>query len=181
MHRRHPLPRLWLMTDERQGKGLWSALDRLPRGAGIVFRHYSLPASERYALFRKVRAVAERRRLTLLLAAPPHVAAAWGADGSHGAGRRSISRKVRSAAAHNLPELRAAERNGADLVFLSPVFMTRSHLGARPLKPLRFALLARQSRIPVIALGGMDAGKARRLAASKIHGWAAIDAWSSGD
>src|SRR5439155_26981070 len=42
MHARHPLPRLWLMTDERQGDGLWAALERMPRGAGVVFRHYSL-------------------------------------------------------------------------------------------------------------------------------------------
>ena len=28
MPRRQPLPRLWLMTDERQSEGLWEALDR---------------------------------------------------------------------------------------------------------------------------------------------------------
>ena len=35
MKRRQPLPRVWLMTDERQGDGLWGALERLPRGAGM--------------------------------------------------------------------------------------------------------------------------------------------------
>ena len=30
MRRRQPLPRLWMMTDERQGDALWEALDRLP-------------------------------------------------------------------------------------------------------------------------------------------------------
>ena len=50
----HPkrLPRLWMMTDERQGDALWSALERLPRGAGVVFRHYSLPAAARRAAVR---------------------------------------------------------------------------------------------------------------------------------
>jgi thiamine-phosphate pyrophosphorylase len=169
-----------MMTDERQGDALWSALERLPRGAGVVFRHYSLPAAARRALFRKVRALARRRRLRLLLAGPPHLAGAWGADGSHGRTpcRRGIG--LASAPAHDLREIRSAERGGADLLFLSPAFATRSHPHATPLGPLRFARLARQTRLPVVALGGMSAARARRLRASGLHGWAAIDAWTNG-
>ena len=55
MPRRQPLPRLWLMTDERQGEGLWAALERLPKGAGVVFRHYGLRPSERRKLFERIR------------------------------------------------------------------------------------------------------------------------------
>lgn len=167
MGRRQPLPRLWLMTDERQGEGLWKALERLPRGGGIVFRHYGLDAAARRALFGRVREVAKRRRL-LLLAGP-----GLRADGLHG-GR---SGRPTSASAHNLPELKAAERSGARLVFLSPAFATRSHPHRRPLGPVRFGLIARQARLPVIALGGVDARRARRL--PHIYGWAGIDAWTA--
>ncbi len=169
MRRRHPLPRLWLMTDERQGDGLWSALERLPEQSGIVFRHYSLGQSERRQLFERVKAVSRERRLTLLAAGAPLP----GADGVHG--RRGAG--LVSASVHNLRELRAAERAGVDLVFLSPVFATRSHPGGRPLGPGRFALIAHQAKVPVIALGGMDAEKARSLGGA--YGWAAIDAWTS--
>jgi thiamine-phosphate pyrophosphorylase len=182
MNRRQPhpqrMPRVWMMTDERQGDALWPALERLPRGAGLVFRHYSLPSAARRALFRKVRAVARRRGLRLLLAGPPHLAAAWGADGSHG--RRDARRGIglASAPVHDLREIRSAERAGARLLFLSPAFETRSHPHAAPLGPLRFARLARQTSLPVIALGGMTAARARRLGASGLYGWAAIDAWT---
>ena len=168
MNRRQPLPRLWLMTDERQGERLWRALERLPKGSGVVFRHYCLAPPERRRLFERVRQIARRKRLLLLAAGAPLA----GADGVHG--RRG--RGLRSASAHTARELRAAERAGAHLVFVSPVFATRSHPEARPLGPLRFMLLARQARMPVIALGGMDAKKARRLRGA--YGWAAIDAWS---
>ena len=154
MLRRQPLPRLWLMTDERQGEGLWTALERLPRGSGVVFRHNGLSSAERRKLFDRVRRVARRRRLLLLM-------------GSRGNGL--------TASAHNLRELKSAERSGAALVFLSPAFPTRSHPGARALGPVRFGLIAAQARIPVIALGGVDARKARRL--PHIYGWAGIDAW----
>ena len=167
MQRRQPLPRLWLMTDERQGDALWEALERLPTRSGIVFRHYSLEASERRQLFERVKAIARGRRLILLVAGLP----LSGGDGVHG--RRGAG--LMSASVHNLRELRAAERAGADLVFLSPVFPTRSHPGARPLGPRRFALIAHQAKVPVIALGGMDAEKARTLGGA--YGWAGIDAW----
>jgi thiamine-phosphate pyrophosphorylase len=165
---RHPLPRLWLITDERQGDALWQALERLPRGGGIVFRHYSLPREERRRLFERVRGVARSRGLTLLVAGAPLP----GADGVHGRPGRGI----RSRSAHNLRELKAAERAGADLVFLSPVFPTQSHPGRAALGPRRFALIAHQARVKVIALGGMDEERARLLGGA--YGWAGIDAWS---
>ena len=165
MHPRQPLPRLWLMTDERQSEGLWAALERLPKGSGVVFRHYGLLPAERRKLFERVRRVAKRRRLLLL------AGGSLRGDGVHG-GRGS---GLRSASAHSLRELKTAERSGAKLVFLSPAFPTRSHPGARALGPVRFGLIAGQARVPVIALGGVDQRKARRL--PHIHGWAGIDAW----
>jgi thiamine-phosphate pyrophosphorylase len=158
-----------MMTDERQGEGLWTALERLTRGAGIVFRHYSLPQRERRAMFEAVRRIAWKRSLILIAAGPPLA----GADGVHG--RRGAG--LNTASAHNLRELKAAERAGADLVFLSPVFATRSHPEAKPLGPHRFALIAHQAKVPVIALGGMDAERARTLGGA--YGWAGIDAWEA--
>jgi thiamine-phosphate pyrophosphorylase len=154
------------MTDERLGDGLWAALERLPRGAGVVFRHYGLPARERRSLFEGVRRACRARGLRLLVAGPRLP----GGDGAHN--RRGAG--LRSASVHNLRELRAAERAGVDLVFLSPVYATRSHPGARPLGPGRFALLAHQAKVPVIALGGMDAARFRALRGA--YGWAGIDA-----
>jgi thiamine-phosphate pyrophosphorylase len=173
MSPRQPLPRLWLMTDERQGDALWRALERLPAGAGVVFRHYELPLEERRRLFERVRRVARRRRLVLVLAGSPRMARAWRADGVHGRTRGPA--RLRTASAHDVREIHAAERIGADLLFISPIFATRSHPGARPLGPLRFRLLTRAARVPVAALGGMDATRARRIG---VERWGAIDAWS---
>jgi thiamine-phosphate pyrophosphorylase len=163
-----PLPRLWLMTDERQGDGLMAAVARLPAGAGIVFRHYSLDEARRRALFDRVR----RAHAGMILLAGQ--AAAWGADGSHG---RGPGAGFRSAPAHDLAGIRAAEAAGASLVFLSPVFATRSHPGRTPLGPDQFRALAGAARLPVIALGGMNAERAKGL--DGAWGWAGIDAWSA--
>jgi thiamine-phosphate pyrophosphorylase len=175
MPARQPLPRLWLITDERQGDGLLGTVARLPAGAGILFRHYSLPEVARRDLFERVRAAAPG---PVLLAGPAEQALAWGADGSHGPGP---GRGLRSAPAHDFAQIRAAERAGAGLLFLSPVFATRSHPGARTLGLARFAWLARRTPLPVIALGGMNPARGRRLASFGAYGWAGIDVWARSD
>lgn len=174
---RHPeihIPRLWLMTDERLGESLWQAIDNLPRGAGIVFRHYATEPKERRALFRRVAKIARRRRLVLLRAGSDRLGR--GEAGTHGSPRRTYG--IRSRSAHSRGEAIAAKRAGADLLFVSPVHATRSHPGARTLGPLRAATIARGLGIPAIALGGMNAMRFARLRDSGFYGWAAIDAWT---
>lgn len=174
MPARQALPSVWLMTDERLGGQLLAAIARLPPDGGIVFRHYGLPDAERWALFERVRESAGER--LLLLGGSAERAASWGADGSHGRGRGA---GLRSAPVHSWTEIRAAERNGADLLFLSPVFPTRSHAEARPLGIARFAWLARRTRLPVIALGGMDAQRGKTVASFGAYGWGGIDAFTA--
>ncbi len=169
--RHHPLPPIWFMTDERLGDDLWPALAALPMGkAGIIFRHYATPDPQRRALFEAVRRMARSRRLMLVLADTPQRARGWRAEGSHGRHVGALTAPV-----HNVPEVRAAERAGAQLLFLSPLFATRSHAGAKPLGRVRFGLIAQQSRRPIIALGGMTAARFATLTSSKLYGWAAID------
>ncbi|MES2270120.1 MAG: thiamine phosphate synthase [Pseudomonadota bacterium] len=176
-HCKKSLPTLWLMTDERIGTdALMKALHHLPRGAGVVFRHYGLKRKARRRLFDNVRAVTRRRRLLLLLADDARTARAWKADGWHGRSQGPDT-LIHSAPAHNVPEMRSAEQSGADILFVSPVFPTRSHPGSRTLGRVRFAMLARQANRPVIALGGMTASRWRGLHPSCAKGWAAIDGW----
>jgi thiamine-phosphate pyrophosphorylase len=173
------LPSLWLMTDERMGEALLRSIVALPKGSGVVFRHYGLALAERRSLFRRVRRIARARRLRLLLADQPQIAWAWGADGVHGRvamAKRALPGQLKSAPVHNPRERIAAERAGADMIFASPVFATRSHPQARGLGPVQFGLMVRGCRIPIIALGGMTAKRAKALKAFGIVGWAAIDA-----
>ncbi len=172
MPRRHPLPQRWLMTDERLGEALLPIVAKLPRGSGVVFRHYATPEGERRRKFARVRRIARARRLVLLIAGP-HLP---GGDGVHGRkalhGKGLVTRPV-----HSIRERIAAERAGTDAIFVSPVFATASHPGARSLGRVRFQQLIRGARVPVLALGGMTAARARTL--KGIAGWAAIDAWAS--
>ena len=181
-HRRSApaLPRIWLMTDERAGEALWPALARLPRGAGVIFRHHATPPAERRRMFDRVRRIARRRGLLLMLAGPAEQAIGWCADGVHGRSRNAPGqRRLRTAPVHDVREMARSRSIGADLLLLSPVFTTRSHPGAHALGRWQFAALASLANVPVVALGGMTHRRAQRLMPLGAYGWAAIDAFTA--
>jgi len=175
MPQRYPaLPHVWLISDARNDAQLERALAKLPRGSGLIYRHYHLPPAERRARFDKLARLARRRGHRLVLAGSAREARAWHADGAYGSPTQLTygPAALRLVTAHSLAEIARARRGGADAILLSPVFATRSHPGSRTLGALRFRLLAARAGVPVIALGGMTAARARRIAATH---WAAID------
>jgi thiamine-phosphate pyrophosphorylase len=179
MRRRQPsLPILWLISDLRNDAVLESALRRLPRGSGFIFRHYHLAEADRSARFATLLRIARARGHRVALAGTAREARKWGADAAYGTSAALTAGPAlpRLCTAHSLREIRHCGRAGA--VLLSPVFPTRSHPGAKALGPLRFRLLAAHALVPVIALGGMDARRARRLGHAR---WAAIDGLSPKD
>ena len=178
MTRANPLPCLWLISDQRNDAALEHALAKLPRGSGFIYRHYHLPDPERFRRFLALRRIARARGHLVILADSALTAREWGADGIYGAARSLTPRRrglLQLATAHGMGELGLAARLGADGVLLSPVFPTQSHPGAPVLGAVRFRLLARQTRLPVMALGGMTEHHARAL---KWPRWAAIDGLS---
>jgi thiamine-phosphate pyrophosphorylase len=113
------------------------------------------------------------------------VALAAGADGVH-LGFRSIPvpearRLFRSGtigvSVHDPQEARRAIEEGADYLVFGPVFETPSKRGK--LEPRGLAALsevAKASPVPVLAIGGIDASRARRCAEAGAFGVACIRA-----
>ena len=174
-------PRQWLMTDERMGDRLWAAIDRLPiKHSGIVFRHYGTPPQVRATLARRVADICHRRSLALAIAADEELARTLGADLVHNPAEPPMGLPF-SRSVHSMEEAEAAARDGAALVFVSPVRPTRSHEGRKPLGRALALRIARAAGVPAIALGGMDAYKAHGFIRDGFYGWAGIDAWLGGE
>jgi len=177
--RRSALPRIWLFTDERNEALLEQAIQRLPRGSGIVFRHYHLQEPSRRARFATVQKLARRRGHILFLAGSAALARRWRADGVHGRLQRrsAMAGLLHSAPVHDAGEVQRANRSGADIFFLSPIFATRSHPGQRPLNHAQTRRLAALCNGAVIYLGGMNQQRYRARKSRLTQGWAAIDAF----
>ena len=166
------------MTDERLGEALLSTVATLPRGSGIVFRHYSLDQAERRAVLVKLSVIARRRRHVVVVAGQRLSVPRWWVAGFHGRGLAPRC-AFHTAPVHSLREAIAAQRAGADLLFVSPIFATQSHPGAPVLGRVRFGLMIRSLQTPIIALGGMTKSRGRSLKPMKIYGWAAISAFTA--
>jgi thiamine-phosphate pyrophosphorylase len=175
--RANPLPNLWLISDARNDAALEAALARLPHGSALVFRHYHLDDAARRTRFDELAAAARAEGHLVILSGSAELAQAWGADGIYGASESlgTPSPFLRLATAHDAREIALANAAKADGVFLSPVFPTRSHPGGQCLGVATFHDLAAQAEMPVIALGGMTAERARELDWPR---WAAIDGLS---
>ena len=68
---RHPLPTIWLISDARNDAALEGGLRRLPRGSGLIFRHYHLAAGERRARFAALARLARARGMLADLVLAP--------------------------------------------------------------------------------------------------------------
>jgi len=169
---RPALPPLWLFTDETRLPDPRAAIARLPKGlAGVILRHDN--AAGREALGRDLARLCRARRLALVVASDPRLAASLRAGLHIRRGRRPRARRrpgLLTASAHDRTELERARRAGADLVFLGPAFATASHARARPLGPLVWNRLARTARVPVACLGGIEGQRIRSLPTSVAAG-----------
>ena len=162
------VPMLVLMTDDERLAEPLLAARLLPKGAMIIVR--SRDDARRSALAHTLMAVAHHRGLVVLIAEDAALAARCGADGLHlpeaKARQAAHWRALRprwfiSASAHSLHAI--ASTRLVDAFFLSPVFPTRSHPGARPLTPCRANRMATATRQPVYALGGVTSQNAALL------------------
>lgn len=175
------LPDLFFLTEPMRTPDPALAIAQLPAGSAVIYRAYGSPGAEAEGL--ALLNLARARRLIFLVGADSRLAARLGADGVHLPERlMRLGPRLRqshpawliTAAAHSPRATAMAARMRLDAALVSTVFASASVSAGRPLGPLRFAQRARQARLPVIALGGIDARTAGRLTGSGAAGLAAI-------
>lgn len=177
------LPSLLFFTDPARVANPEAVAERLPAGAGIVFRAFG--AEDAVDQGRRLRAIADARSLILLAGAHASLAEGIGADGLHLPEasvaaiprlRAEHARWLITAAAHNALAVQAAERAGADAVVVSPVFASNSPSAGEPLGIEGLKDLVAVTALPVYALGGVRARTVTQLIGSGIVGMAAVEA-----
>ncbi len=183
--RRRQLPAVFLMTDEHRLPFPDRAVSSLPRGSGVVLRHYGDPARDEIAM--RIESLCRRRGLLFSVGGNWRLAARMGAHGLHlpahmttrgpSPGARLWIRRrnaLLTVAAHDSIGLRRASKVVAVAAFLSPIFYTLSHPGRPPLGPVRCAAMVRNAKVAVIALGGITAKKINALRDTGCIGIAGI-------
>ncbi len=91
--------------------------------------------------------------------------------------RRAVSHGLMcGVSTHSIEEAQQAQEAGAHYIVLGSIFATASHPGAEPLGLQVLAEIAREIRIPIFAIGGINSRNARSCLDAGAHGVAAIRA-----
>lgn len=181
---------LYIVTDRKASRGrdhmsmVRAALDG---GADVIqLRDKDLSGRDLYALAREMASLVHASRARFIVNDRLDIALAAGADGVHlgqydlpVAAARSLSPPsfIIGASVGSVEEALAAERDGADYIALSPVFSTPTKDDAGPghgLEVLREIKAA--VKLPVIAIGGVNAGNVTEVVAAGADGVAVISA-----
>jgi thiamine-phosphate pyrophosphorylase len=162
-----PDPPLLVITDRHQARGPIEALAEAAFAGGcrwLSLREKDLDAASRAALLRRLVVLGQRFGATVMVHEDVEAAIAAAAGGVHlpgGTSPASARRRLGAHAligwsAHDAAELAAAA--GADYATLSPIFPSASKPGYGPALGIeRLAAAVVGARLPVIALGGIDA------------------------
>jgi len=188
--------RLCVITDERlsRGRSHLEVAEAAIRGGADVIQLRDKEASGRrlHEVALALRKLTRDAQVPFLVNDRLDVAMAVDADGVHlgqedlpaSAARKILGPgKILGVSAETVEEALLAEREGADYLGVGPVFEAR---GSKPDagKPRGLEQIARiraESRLPIVAIGGIDAGNARQVLEAGANAVAVISAVVAAD
>ncbi|MFQ5773329.1 MAG: thiamine phosphate synthase [Kiloniellaceae bacterium] len=181
-----PQPPLLVVTDRHQARVPLERLTAVAFEAGcrwLLLREKDMPPAERLSLLERLVRLARPFGAAVMVSADIAAAKAAGAAGVHlpaggdpAAARAALGEgALIGYSAHDLAEVEAAARAGADYVTLSPVFGTESKPGYGPALGLdELRAVAANVSIPVLALGGITPANARSCLEAGASGLAVM-------
>ena len=140
---------------------------------------------------RSLQPLLQHHKIPLIINDRLDVALAIGADGVHlgqsdmhiGDARRLVGEKmIIGISAENLNDAIVAEQEGADYIGISPVFATGTKVDtAAPLGLEGISWIRRAVNLPLVGIGGINAGNVREIICAGADGVAVVSAIVSAD
>ena len=177
------LPRFYAITDRKryQPNYLKTVEEVLKKGVKILqIREKELPIDELYSLVNRIKPLTDRYGAKLIVNDRLDVAVLAGADGVHLPSKSIPIKDIKEnfpnlivgKSCHTIEEVKKAEKDGADYVFLSPVFFVEGKGKPIGLETLRQAV--EQTGIPIYALGGITKENLAQVLSTGVFGVASI-------
>lgn len=181
--------RLYAVTDSRhlQVRTLLETVSAaLDGGATFVqLRDKDCSPAELLAEAHALAALCHTRGVPFVVDDDVEVALASGADGVHVGQSDMAARRARAllgpdkilgVSAHNVAEALAAQADGADYLGCGAAFVTGTKLDAHPVTAETMTAVTHAVTIPVVAIGGIDAGNILQLQGRGLAGVAVVSA-----
>ena len=181
-----PDPPLLLVTDRKQARQPLTVVVAAALAAGcrwVSVREKDLAEEEQLELVRMLRPIAKKHGAMLSLHGDAALAKAAGADGVHlpsgsdPVAARSLlgADKLIGVSIHTATEAETVAPGTADYAIAGPAYETASKPGYGPeIGRKGLADLARAARVPLIAIGGLNATRAAEVLAAGVVGIAVM-------
>lgn len=181
-----PDPPLLVVTDRRQARLPLAEVVRAALSAGcrwVSLREKDLSDEDQGALAKTLLPIARRYGACLTLHGDAALAKACGVDGVHlpagsdpAAGRAMLGpHKLIGVSLHTVTEAEAIDPNVSDYAIAGPAFETASKPGYGPeIGRKGLAEIAGAARVPVLAIGGLNATRAAEVLAAGPAGIAVM-------
>ena len=181
------LPKKWFFCDPFSKKSTIT-IDLLDNSVGIIFYNKksikeTLFSNQICPLINKLK----KKKICFLIHNSPSLARKFFANGvflsiNKSVMKSSVNIKTKdcenklllATTVHSLKEIRISKTIKFDFIFIAPVYKTRTHPFTRPINPLRFISLCKESNSRVFALGGIDDQNFKRLKNKFLYGFGAI-------
>jgi thiamine-phosphate pyrophosphorylase len=183
---RLPQPPLLLVTDRQQARLPLAETVMQALAAGcrwVSMREKDLPHDDQVALAGTLLSIARRHGALLSMHGEAALAKACGADGVHlpsgsdPAAARALlgAQKLIGVSIHTITEAEAIDPRAVDYAIAGPVFETASKPGYGPeIGRKGLAAIAAAARVPILAIGGINAARAAEVLAAGPAGIAVM-------
>lgn len=181
---------LYAVTDRswlKEGQSLTSVCEEVLAGGATLLqiREKDLAPDAFEAEAAELKALCARHRLPYVVNDSVEIALAIDADGVHVGQSDIMGRDIRAMIGENkilgisagtVEEAVAAQRAGADYIGVGAVFGTSTKKNARNMTVEKLKEIRSAVSIPVVAIGGINAGNLRELRGSGVDGIAVVSA-----
>lgn len=184
-------------TDRTKVLNFDKTIQSLPRNSTIVIREYDLEKKLREEFARKIIQLARPKQLKILLGKDFELARKIKANGVHFSDlskvplqflkKKSFPKNfVFSISCHSFKSFLKVQKLKPDIIFVSPIFATTSHIGATTFGLKNLAKISFKAKKPkyferwvyapqIFALGGINLNNIKSVRKLAISGFAAID------
>ena len=151
----------------------------LDKNIGIILRNYTEPLDKKN--LKELVNFCKNQNRKLYLSNNLKIAANFGFDGVYlpsfnkELGLKKFNFKknfIIMGSAHNLREINFKKKQGVQVIFLSPLFITKNY--KKNLGVIKFNILTKITREKIIALGGINANNIKKLKITNAYGFSAI-------
>ena len=185
------LPASVFFTDRAKINNLDLTIKSLPKKSAIIIREYDLDQINREIFARKIISLARGLGLTVLVGKDIALAKKIKADGVHFSdfdklpykffNKKTFDKKfIFSLACHNLKSVIKSQKLKPDIIFIAPIFLTKSHLNAKTIGLKNLAKISLKTKninylkTAVYALGGINESNILSIRKLNLAGFAAI-------